>query len=151
MQEELTLGSFVGATEPFHQDPLRIRYPHPPTPEFLSKDVCLQPGQWKFLLRRTWSDQKLLPLQFPGLSLPYQGNQVSLVRILVTQHCDPPLSHYKVWLYLSHLRFLGIAGYHAIPPLLGVSQKYVEGGGGRGVLGGFLGGGYRRSMLPSPL
>ena len=31
----------------------------------------LQPGpEWKSLLRRTWSGQKLLPLQFRGLSLP---------------------------------------------------------------------------------
>ena len=31
----------------------------------------LKPGfEWKFLLRRTWLRQKLLPLQFPGLSLP---------------------------------------------------------------------------------
>ena len=43
--------------------------------------------------------------------------------------------------------FLGIAGYRAIPPLLGVSN-YVE-EGEKGPWGG--GGGYRRSMLPSPL
>ena len=57
---------------------LRLR-PPPPTPEFLSKNFCLQPGlQWKVLLRRTWSGQKLLPLQFPGLSPhPTKGNQVS--------------------------------------------------------------------------
>ena len=35
------------------------------------KDFHLQPGrEWKFLLRRTWPGQKLLPLQFPELSLP---------------------------------------------------------------------------------
>ena len=52
---------------------MRIRFgPPPPTPEFLSKDFCLRPGlEWKFLLRRTWSGQKLLPLRFPGLPLPY--------------------------------------------------------------------------------
>ena len=48
-----------------------------PTPQlqiFISKDFCLQPGlEWKFLPRRTWSGQELPPLQFPGLSLPYQG------------------------------------------------------------------------------
>ena len=44
----------------------------PPAPEFLSKDFCLHPGlKWKFLLRRIWLGQKLLPLQFPELSLPY--------------------------------------------------------------------------------
>ena len=46
-------------------------WPRPPTPEFLSKDFCLQPGlEWKFLPRRTWLGPKLLPPQFPGLS-PY--------------------------------------------------------------------------------
>ena len=45
-----------------------------PNPRFLSKDFCLQPGlEGKFLLRRTRSGQKLFPLQFPGLSLPYKG------------------------------------------------------------------------------
>ena len=35
-------------------------------------DFCQRPDlEWKFLLRRTWSGQKLLPLQFPGLSAPY--------------------------------------------------------------------------------
>ena len=52
--------------------------PPPPTLEFLSKDFCLQPGlEWKFLLRRTLrrnrSGQKLLPLQFPEVSLPCLG------------------------------------------------------------------------------
>ena len=48
------------------------------TVDFLSKDFCLQPGLgWKFLLRRTWSGEKLLPLQFPGLSLPYYGKPSS--------------------------------------------------------------------------
>ena len=37
-----------------------------PNPDFLTKDFCLQPGLERiFLLRRTWSGQKLLPLQFP--------------------------------------------------------------------------------------
>ena len=47
-------------------------WPPPPTLDFLSQDFCLQPGLgWKSLLRRTWSGQKLFPLQFSGLSLPY--------------------------------------------------------------------------------
>ena len=46
--------------------------PHPHTKNSLLKDFCLRPGlEWKFLLRRTWSGQKLRPLQFPGVSLPY--------------------------------------------------------------------------------
>ena len=49
----------------------RFSQPPPPTPEFLTKHFCLQPGLgWKFLLRRAWSGQKLPPLQFPRLSLP---------------------------------------------------------------------------------
>ena len=64
---------------------------------------------------------------------------------LVTQHCDPALSRYREKLYLSHLRFLGIAGYRAIPPLLGVSQKCVEGGG---VNGAVLGGGIASQCCP---
>ena len=46
--------------------PWRLRFwPPPQTPELLTKDFCLQPGlDWKFLLRRTWSGQKLLALQF---------------------------------------------------------------------------------------
>ena len=36
-----------------------------------TKDFCPPPALgWKFLLRRTWSEQKVLPPQFPGLSLP---------------------------------------------------------------------------------
>ena len=40
---------------------MRIRFSTPPpTPEFLCKDFRLQPRlKWKFLLRRTWSGQKL--------------------------------------------------------------------------------------------
>ena len=46
-------------------------WPPPPTPDFLSKDFCLQPGlEWKFLLSRTWLGRKLLPLQFRALPLP---------------------------------------------------------------------------------
>ena len=63
------------------QQVIRIRFwPSPPTPEFLSKDFCLQPGfEWKLLLRRTCCRGKnLLPLQFPGLSLPYEGKPGSL-------------------------------------------------------------------------
>ena len=57
---------------------MRINFwPPPPTPEFLSKDFCLEPGFGrKFLLRRTWSGRRLLPLQLPWLSLV-----ASLVRI----------------------------------------------------------------------
>ena len=49
---------------------LRIEFwPPPPALDFLSQDFCLQPRlEWKFLLRRTWSGQKLLLLQFPGSS-----------------------------------------------------------------------------------
>ena len=51
---------------------LRIKFsPHPPPQNSLLRIFRLQPGlERKFLLRRTWSGQKLLPLQFPGLSLP---------------------------------------------------------------------------------
>ena len=42
-----------------------------PPESLYTEDFCLQPGlEWKFLLRRTWLGQKLLPLQSPGLSLP---------------------------------------------------------------------------------
>ena len=65
---------------------------------------------------------------------------------LVVQHCNPP---YRAIGYSFSYRiyvFQGIAGYRAIPPLLGVSQNYVEGGGVRGG-----GGGYRSLSLPSAL
>ena len=43
---------------------LRVLKP-PPAPEFL-KHFCLNPGlEQKLLLRRTWSDEKPLPLQLP--------------------------------------------------------------------------------------
>ena len=60
---------------PISGSALRIEFwPPPPTPDFLSKDFCLQPGLgWKLLLRKTWSGQKMLPLQFPGLSHPSEG------------------------------------------------------------------------------
>ena len=46
-------------------------HPHPQPQNSLLRTFRLQPGlEWKFLLRRTWSGAKLLPLQFPGLSLP---------------------------------------------------------------------------------
>ena len=45
---------------------------------------------------------------------------------LVVQHCDPPLSRYRVLLYLSHLRFQ-CAIY---PPKLGVSLNWGGVGGG---------------------
>ena len=46
--------------------------PHPQPQISLLRIFCLRPGLgWKFLLRRTWSGQKRLPLQFPGLSFPY--------------------------------------------------------------------------------
>ena len=51
---------------------VQILTPTPKTPKFLSKDLCLQPGlEWKFLPRRAWSWQKLLPLRFRGLSFPH--------------------------------------------------------------------------------
>ena len=70
--------------------------------------------------------------------------------VLVVQHCNPP---YRAIGYSYTYRiyvFQCIAGYRAIPPppFLGVSQNYVEGGGG--VRGG-LAGGYRSSSLPSAL
>ena len=51
---------------------MKIEFQAPtPTAEFLTKDFRLQPGlDWKFLLRRAWSEQKLFSLQFPELSLP---------------------------------------------------------------------------------
>ena len=54
--------------------PFHAYTPPTPTPEFLTKDFRLQPRlEWNFLLRRTWSVQKLLALQFPGRSLPQKG------------------------------------------------------------------------------
>ena len=45
--------------------------PHPQPQSSLLRIFRLQPGlEWKFLLSRTWSGQKLLPLQFPRLSRP---------------------------------------------------------------------------------
>ena len=62
---------------------MRIKFwPPPPTPEFLSKDFCLQPGlERKFLLRRTWSGQKTAPTAISRIStllaretrFPYEG------------------------------------------------------------------------------
>ena len=50
------------------------------TPKFPIEDFCLQPGlEWKFLLRRTWSGQQLLSLQFPQHTPLGKGTQVSLV------------------------------------------------------------------------
>ena len=66
----------------------------------------------------------------------------------MTQHCEPPYRavgySYTYRIYISSYR--RVSRY--TPPLLGVSQNYVEGGG---VRGGAWGGGYRKSMLPSPL
>ena len=46
----------------FSQNEDRILFPTP-TPDFLNEDFHLEPGRgWKFLLRRTWPGQKLLPL-----------------------------------------------------------------------------------------
>ena len=52
---------------------MRIEFdPHPqPWTSLVRISVCNQSLGWKFLLRITWSGQKLLPLQFPGHSLPY--------------------------------------------------------------------------------
>ena len=55
----------------FSQDPILTPTPNPRAPY---KDFCLQPGlKCKFLLRRSWSGQKLLTLQFSGLPLSCQG------------------------------------------------------------------------------
>ena len=44
--------------------------PHLQPQNSLLRIFRLQPGlEWKLLLRRTWSGQKLLPMQFPELSL----------------------------------------------------------------------------------
>ena len=49
----------------------QILTPRPQPQKILTNDFCRQPGlEWKFLQRRTWSGQKPLPLQFPGLALP---------------------------------------------------------------------------------
>ena len=59
--------------------------PHPQPQSSLLRIFRLQPGlEWKFLLRRTWSGQKLLPLQFPGLSIPYSGKPGFLVRAFLS-------------------------------------------------------------------
>ena len=53
--------------------------PPPPAPDFLSKDFCLEPGlDQKRLLKRTWSDKTLLPLQFPEHLSLRKENQVIL-------------------------------------------------------------------------
>ena len=53
-----------------------------PPMDFLSQDFCLQPGpRWKFLLRRTRSGQKLLPLRFQHFHSLSKGKQASLVSI----------------------------------------------------------------------
>ena len=52
----------------------------------------------------------------------------------MAQHCDPPLSRYRVQLYLSHLRF---SGYRRVSryasPLGGIAQLFdvlkARGGG----------------------
>ena len=49
-------------------------------------------------------------------------------RSLVTQHCDPPPIALQGIAIPIASTFLGIAVYRAMPPLLGVSQNYVEGG-----------------------
>ena len=55
----------------------------PPNPELLTKDFCLEPDlEWIFLQRRTWLGQKLLPQEFPGLSLPHKG-KTSLIPSLI--------------------------------------------------------------------
>ena len=55
----------------------------PPTPEFLSKDLCLQPGlERKFLPRRTCCrGQDCSHCSFQDFSCLAKGNQVSLMRI----------------------------------------------------------------------
>ena len=51
------------------QDPILTPTPQPRNSS-LRIFCLLQPGlEWAFLLRRTWSGQKLLPRQFAGLSL----------------------------------------------------------------------------------
>ena len=53
--------------------------------DLLCKDFCSQAGlSWQFLQRRTWSDEKLLPLKFPRLPLPRMGNHVSSVRTFLS-------------------------------------------------------------------
>ena len=55
----------------FSQTEDQIFTPNPQPQISLLRIFRLQPGlKWRFSLRRTWSGQKLLPLQFPGLSLP---------------------------------------------------------------------------------
>ena len=51
---------------------MRIKFsPPPPTPEFLSKDfLSATRSQTEILTKENLVGQKLLPLQFPGLSLP---------------------------------------------------------------------------------
>ena len=63
---------------------LRIKFwPPPPTPKFLTKNFCLDPGlKWKFLTRRSCSDQTFLPLQSGGHQSPlnFKGKKGILVR-----------------------------------------------------------------------
>ena len=62
---------------------LRIEcWPPPPTPDFLNKNFCLEPGL--FLLRRTWSDKgsRCCFQDFHSLT---KGNEVSLLRIYFSE------------------------------------------------------------------
>ena len=88
----LSIFAFWTTVSPHGLSPLLLAHPQnsqdqiltpPPTPEFLRKDFCLQPGlEWKVLLRRTWSGRKMLPLQFPELHSLTEGNRASFVRTL---------------------------------------------------------------------
>ena len=66
---------------------MRIRFrPPPPTTEFLREDFCLQPGlRWKFLLRRTWSDENGSHCSFQDFHSLTKENQVSLLRIFFSE------------------------------------------------------------------
>ena len=58
-----------------------LRPPPPPTPDFLTKDLYLDPGlERSFFLRRRWSDKKLLPRQLPANAFPCWGESGLLAK-----------------------------------------------------------------------
>ena len=86
-------------------------------------------------------DWENLPLfAFPVHLYPKGTRRLTARAVNQKQRClmpfqrRPPLSRYRVQLYLPHIRFLGIAGYRATsPPFWGCRKIMLRGGG---VLGG---------------
>ena len=68
------------------------------------------------LLLKHYYRRQGLSVTLSGHFGPPKPEGPSADSFLVTHHCEPPQSRHRVLLYLSHLRFLGIARYRAIPP-----------------------------------